>query len=198
MNLNIYLLNYNDISLEDLLASKYFTDADRLSFEEYKLESVKKEKIASMYLKNKYIGSYYLNENSKPLSKEKFFNISHSHGYIALVIDTAPVGIDIEKIRPVDNELKNYISNELERQYIRDEQSFYEIWTNKEALVKANGLGIKQKVNTIIGLPINGVREFLDKAYYNKTIKYLDYVISVSREGNDDYSLELIDEDYYG
>ena len=194
MELKIYLLNYQNVSFDYLLNSKYFSILEKASFEKYKNENVKKEKIVSAYLKNKYIGEYHLNEYGKPVSDNVFFNISHSHGYIVLVIDQAPVGIDIEKIRAVEEDLRNYISNEEEKQYIHDDESFFEIWTNKESLVKANGNGINQKPNLIPGLPINGPRIYQDKTFFNKTIKYQDLVITVSREGNDEFDINVIQE----
>jgi len=194
VELKIYLLNYQNVSFDYLLNSKYFSILEKASFEKYKNENVKKEKIVSAYLKNKYIGEYHLNEYGKPVSDNVFFNISHSHGYIVLVIDQAPVGIDIEKIRAVEEDLRNYISNEEEKQYIHDDESFFEIWTNKESLVKANGNGINQKPNLIPGLPINGPRIYQDKTFFNKTIKYQDLVITVSREGNDEFDINVIQE----
>ena len=192
MELKIYLFDTRDISIDDLLSAHYVSPIEKESFEKYKVESVKKEKIASSYLKNKYIHNYRIDENGKPVSNSQYFNISHSHGIVVLVIDTVPVGIDIEMVRPVKEELVKYVSTEEEKEYIEDEASFYEIWTNKEALVKAYGTGIKQKPDTIVALPINGIRKYKDKIYYNKTINYQGYIIAVSREGNEDYTLDII------
>ena len=194
VKLKIYLLNYQDISFDYLSNSKYFSILEKASFEKYKNETVRKEKMVSALLKNKYIGEYHLNEYGKPVNDSVFFNISHSHGYIALVIDQVPVGIDIEKIRLVEDDLRNYISNEEEKQYIHDDESFFEIWTNKESLVKANGNGINQKPNAIPGLPINGKRIYDNKTFFNKTIKYQNLVITVSRERSDDFDIDIIKE----
>lgn len=194
MKLKIYLLDYSLLSLDYLLGSIYLTLLDKESFNKYTVENVKKEKVVSTILKRKYIGDYYLNEYGKPLSKDKCFNISHSHGYIALVIDTVNVGIDIEKIRDVDSDLMDYISNVEERNYIHDNVSFFEIWTNKEALVKASGTGIRNKPNFIPGLPLNGIIEYNNKNYFNKTIRYDDLIITTSKEDVNDYEIEIIKE----
>ena len=194
MKLKIYLLDYSLLSLDYLLGSSYLTSLDKKSFNKYTVENVKKEKIVSTILKRKYIGDYYLNEYGKPLSKDKCFNISHSHGYIALVIDTVNVGIDIEKIRDVDSDLMDYISNVEERNYIHDNVSFFEIWTNKEALVKASGTGIRNKPNFIPGLPLNGIIVYNNKNYFNKTIRYDDLIITTSKEDVNDYEIEIIKE----
>ena len=194
MKLKIYLLDYSLLSLDYLLGSSYLTSLDKESFNKYTVENVKKEKIASTILKRKYIGDYYLNEFGKPLSKDKCFNISHSHGYIALVIDTVNIGIDIEKIRDVDSDLMDYISNVEERNYIHDNVSFFEIWTNKEALVKASGTGIRNKPSSIPGLPLNGIIVYNNKNYFNKTIRYNDLIITTSKEDVNDYDIEIIKE----
>ena len=194
MKLKIYLLDYSLLSLDYLLGSSYLTSLDKESFNKYTVDSVKKEKIVSTILKRKYIGDYYLNEYGKPLSKDKYFNISHSHGYIALVMDTVNIGIDIEKIRDVDSDLMDYISNVEERNYIHDNVSFFEIWTNKEALVKATGTGIRNKPNSIPGLPLNGIVVYNNKNYFNKTIRYDDLIITTSKEDVNDYEIEIIKE----
>lgn len=194
MKLKVYILDTRKISLDILLSSPYVSKEESLLFDKYKNEEVKKEKIASLILKNKYIGQYYLSEQGKPLSKDKYFNISHSHGLVTLVIDSLPIGIDIELIREVDNKLISYISNEEEERYIKDNQSFFEVWTNKEALMKCIGIGINQKPNNIPGLPVNSKRIYQGQVYFNKTVIYDNFVIAISRNKDEDYSLEIIKE----
>ena len=176
------------------MSSKYLSELEKNSFEKYKNEDVKKERVVSAILKNKYIGEYHLNKYGKPISDTKYFNISHSNGYIALVIDTVPVGIDIEVIRNSETDLRNYISNDEEKKYIHDDESFFEVWTNKEALVKANGNGINQKIETIPGLPLNSLRTYDNKTFFNKTLRYQDLVITVSREDSNDFEINMIRE----
>ena len=69
------------------------------------------------------------------------FNISHAHDRVVCAISTdVQVGIDIEKVAPLNNyQLKNYF-NEEELAYIhQDKLRFYEVWTKKEAILKAAG-----------------------------------------------------------
>ena len=192
MLVKIHLINCEDISLDNLLNSQYISPTEKMSFNNYKSEEVKKEKITSAYLKNRYVGEYRLNEFGKPISDNIYFNVSHSHYLIGLVIDDVPVGIDIEKIRPVDKKLSDYVTDEKEKEYIHDDQSFYEIWTNKEALVKCVGTGIKVKMNTIPGLPMNGKREYQGNIYFNKTIKCGDFIITISRQKDEDFTPEIV------
>lgn len=194
MKLQIHVYDSRNVSLEDLLSSRYLSTLEKSSFEKYKNLETKKEKIVSSIFKNKYIGDYHLNEFSKPVSDNTYFNISHSHGMVAFIKDNIPVGLDIEKIREAKDDIKDFISNEEEKRYIHDDQSFFEVWTNKEALVKALGTGFKSKIKDVPGLPLNGLRLFEDKKYYNKTIIHDDYVITVSRQSDEDFDLEVIKE----
>lgn len=194
MEVKIHILNFKDIPLDVLLCSNYLSNEERASFNKFTNIDVKKEKIVSSIFKNKYIGDYYLNEKGKPLSKDIYFNISHSHGVIVFIVDKSPIGIDIEKIKKVEDDLIDYISNEEEKLYIKDEKTFFEIWTNKEALLKAIGTGISSNIKDIPSLPLNSKRSYQDKIYSNKTITFEDYVITVSREDEEEFELKIIKE----
>ncbi len=85
------------------------------------------------------------------------FNISHSwETAIIAVSATAEIGIDIETIRPFDNfmEIAEHYFHPQETQAIaavsRSERlrKFYEIWTQKEAVVKALGTGLSLSLNS--------------------------------------------------
>lgn len=194
MKLIVYIYNTKSVALEALLNNKYISELEKSSFEKYKNLETKKEKIVSAIFKNKYVGHYHTNEFGKPLSNEKYFNVSHSKGYVAFVSDQVPVGIDIEKVRNAEEDLIKFISSEKEKEYIHDNETFFEIWTNKEALVKAIGSGIKDKISSIPGLPINGIRVYKDKTFMNKTIRVDDTIITVSRQDNETFDLEVCKE----
>jgi 4'-phosphopantetheinyl transferase len=80
-----------------------------------------------------------------------FFSLSHTAGLIAVAVSRLPqVGIDVEEVsRELD--LKNIAQSALtasERQRLANlpevdyRQAFFELWTLKEAYVKARGLGM--------------------------------------------------------
>lgn len=184
----------SNVTIDDLLKSSYLSSKDKLSFEKYKIDETKKEKIVSTIFKNKYVGEYEINEHGKPISENKFFNISHSHGYVVFVLDNAPIGIDIEQIRSFNQNLIDFVSNDEEKKYIHDDTSFFEIWTNKEALVKALGTGIKIRPNQIPALPLNSQRVYDGKKYFNKTIIFNGYVISVSSNSDELFEIEMVQE----
>ncbi len=192
--LTLLFVDTNTKSLESLLLSTFLSDENIKELSRYKLEETKKEKAVSMILKNKYIGEYYLNESGKPLSKSCFFNISHSKGYVVFIKDDVPIGVDIEKIRPVEDDLINYISSSEEKKYITSDQKFYEIWTNKESLTKCLGTGIKEKIKDIPSLPLNNTKIYKEKTYRSITIKYLDSLITVSRESIEPFEIKIQEE----
>lgn len=81
------------------------------------------------------------------------FNLSHSHGLaLVAVCDRHPVGVDIEKLR--DNVAyaklaRRFFSSREAAQLLALPQpqqlaAFISIWTSKEALIKASGIGIAQ------------------------------------------------------
>jgi len=82
------------------------------------------------------------------------FNLSDTEGYLAIVLSwQAPVGIDIEQIREVeeiDSLIANYFSPE-EQAYIKKEDTlirFWEIWNRKEAVCKALGIGLQNDLSS--------------------------------------------------
>ena len=189
--LNVIFVNTNNLTIDQLLSSSFLSDDDIASLVKYKIEETKKEKACSLIFKNKYVGSYHIDENGKPVSDTCYFNISHSKGAVVFVKDTVPIGIDIELVRPVDDALINYISSIEEKTYIKNETNFYEIWTNKESLTKNIGTGIKNKIKEIPGIPINGFKEYQGNKYYSKTIKYKDCVISITRKTSEVFDVNV-------
>ena len=93
-------------------------------------------------------------ENGKPylVGSNLFFSLSHSEEGAVAVVSEAPVGIDIEKIKPVADKLINYVCTENEREYIESgndkEYRFFAVWTAKEAFFKKNGGGSIRSVDT--------------------------------------------------
>ena len=193
--IEIRYIDTNSVDIKDYLFSEYISPKERkIIAKKYSNETAKKEAIASTYFKNKYIGDYHLDDNNKPVSDNTFFNVSHSKGFVIFAKDDVKIGIDVEKIREQKERLKGYIFSSEENEYIKDDYSFYELWTNKEALVKAYGLGIVEKVKDIPSLPINDVKVYRGIHYLTKTIRFGDYVITVARESQDDYEMVIIQE----
>ena len=85
----------------------------------------------------------------KPLLNEAHFNISHSGDMVLLAFSTeVPVGIDVEKVRPIEHQkfVKQFHEEELRdfEEARISEDRFFEYWTRKEAVIKAIGKGLKK------------------------------------------------------
>ena len=90
---------------------------------------------------------FLYNEHGKPyIEGGPYFSISHCKEGIAVAIDDQPIGIDIEAIRHADEDLILRTMNEKEQARIREavqtDRTFTRLWTQKEAILKMEGIGI--------------------------------------------------------
>lgn len=188
----LYLFDSRTSGFDNIFSSLFLSDEDIDHLERYKIEEVKKEKALSLHFKNKYIGEYSINEYGKPISKNIFFNISHSHGVVVLATSSKyDVGVDIEVIRDKKDDLARFVSNEEEYQYIKSDKNFFEVWTSKESLSKCVGTGIRNNIKSIPSFPLNGIKTFNNEVYYNKLIEKDDYVISITLKTKEDFEIEI-------
>jgi len=89
------------------------------------------------------------------LSHKIDFNISHSGSYVICAItDQGRVGIDIEKIEPLNLERFMQYMNQEEWSDIENSdhpvETFFEYWTQKESVLKANGRGLSIPIKDIL------------------------------------------------
>ena len=78
------------------------------------------------------------------------FNISHSHGLAVCAFSPEPVGVDVERARPVKETLMRRVLSASEyalcqsQQYESADLFFIRLWTLKEACGKQTGEGVAQ------------------------------------------------------
>ena len=100
------------------------------------------------------MNEWIYNEHGKPSFTHSlnhpftpYFSISHCKEGIAVAIDDRPIGIDIEGIRRADKDLIERTMNADEQAQIAEavehDRAFTRLWTQKEAVVKAQGIGIE-------------------------------------------------------
>lgn len=83
------------------------------------------------------------------------FSLSHSDGLCAAVLSPAPIGLDVERIRPLRPALlPRFLSPEEIARAEHDPDLPVRLWTAREARAKENGRGIGQK---LVSLPCDGV-----------------------------------------
>ena len=97
------------------------------------------------------------NEHGKPFLKhrpEVHFNLSHCKNGIAVAVDNAPIGIDIESFRNVNEALvrKTMNDNEIVAINASEEplETFIAYWTKKEAVLKLRGTGISTDMYQVL------------------------------------------------
>ena len=148
--------------------------------------------LLSSYLKNQLSREELLkNENGKPyFNNGPYFNISHSGRYVLMAVSTAEIGVDIEEIKNKDMSPLVRIFNEAEAKMIKEHSDFYYLWCAKESLIKCMGLSVG-KVREIPGLPLNGLKTYKGKDYQCKSFIYDKHIVSITREGNEEYEIDI-------
>ena len=88
------------------------------------------------------------------------FSISHCQGLIVCALsDAGPVGVDVEPLGPLSAEAFTLYLGAAERAWAgADPLRFYTLWTQKEAVIKAAGLGLRE----LGEVRIEGEQAFLD------------------------------------
>jgi 4'-phosphopantetheinyl transferase len=92
------------------------------------------------------------------------FNISHAGEWVVCLMDSEPVGVDVELVKTMDMAVARSFFTEEEYRYIREAaqsrdqmQRFYHIWTAKESYIKAVGKGLSLPLQEFSVLTAEGV-----------------------------------------
>ena len=101
------------------------------------------------------------------------FNISHSGKIVVLaLVDDGTIGIDVEKIRPIQMVvLSSYLPevSALDAFDVSERQNmFYACWTKKEAVLKGEGSGLQG--------PLEQVKLYGDTAFFRDQVWYLNKI----------------------
>jgi 4'-phosphopantetheinyl transferase len=115
----------------------------------------------------------------KPYLKEGniFFNISHTEDKIICCIADNECGADIEKIKPLKEDLIRRVCSDEEINMLLEsknkEELFTKLWTMKESYIKYKGASI--------GMDLKKIRILIQKeSVFVQSSKYGQYIISVS------------------
>ncbi len=88
------------------------------------------------------------NEHRRPIIEHDFdFNISHSGNLVACALSKhTKIGVDLERIKPYRDSHLHAFFDDREREMILQakdhHETFYDLWTRKEAVLKADGRGL--------------------------------------------------------
>lgn len=135
--------------------------------------------------------SFQKNENGKPFLQnysDIHFNISHTDGLVAVALSKTAVGIDAERIKPVDLALGKRFFTNAEQKYALEcaqdrSKRFFEVWTKKEAFSKRLGVSVSKMLKD-------------ESVFADKTVVPIfdgDFVVSVAYDGGE---MKIYDTDY--
>ena len=127
---------------------------------------------------------HYSPANKPYFNTDFHFSTAHSADMVICTAGIAPLGIDIEFISPIDiHDYRQYLTD-YEWQYIQNAtdklNAFYEIWTKKEALIKALGKGLDLELNTLDVNNANTIHDSMSFTFLPIKLKgpYLAHIAS--------------------
>ena len=126
-----------------------------------------------------------------------FFNISHSGDWVVVAFSDSEVGIDVEKIRPVNYRIaERFFSNieffELDKKTGKEKLNyFFDLWTLKESYLKLLGKGLTKALSsfTIINsgnsFLLQGDKSEIAKVFFKQYYIDTEYKLSVCSFSNE-------------
>lgn len=128
---------------------------------------------------------FAITPDKKPFLKQPFdtlhYNMSHSENYALIAIASSELGVDVEKTDNLFNWedilLSNFGKDEIAwvKQSKMPKESFYLLWTRKEALAKAIGKGLQDDLSVFPSLEgvhnLNNSNEFFTSSWEVSSFK---------------------------
>ncbi|CAM1365612.1 putative phosphopantetheinyl transferase [Tenacibaculum sediminilitoris] len=142
------------------------------------------------------------NQYGRPYISEKIdFNISHSETLVTCVINMqGSVGIDVEKIKPIDKTdfYDCWTPKETEAIYKEPKEyhTFYTYWTKKEALVKAVGDGLNIPLKNIEITANHATIVNNGKWYLKEVLLSEKYIAHIATKEPYNFPIVLIQKEY--
>ena len=136
-NNNIDIEIFPDIIKDYLLKKKNQKVFNSSIFSWYCLDLIVKKH----YHKNLKELDFYFTKNGKPAVRAFYFNIGHSIDFCAVAISNKKIGIDVEKVRKIDN-IENMVDKLFWCLPLNNKDlliNFFIGFTQYEALIKYNG-----------------------------------------------------------
>lgn len=130
-------------------------------FLQEKINKINHFQTKQMAIFNRCFLQHILNNNLEDLKYTEFgrpylennlnFNISHVNQWLICAISKdGQIGIDIEEIREINyHKLSKRYFHKNEMQSIDNNKDFFGIWTKKEAILKAQGCGLRVELKQV-------------------------------------------------
>jgi 4'-phosphopantetheinyl transferase len=125
-----------------------------------------------------------------------YWSLAHKSTYVAAVIASAPIGIDIEKIRSCSEALFKKTARDSEWKLSDTDPFilFYRFWTSKESVLKASGTGIRDLSKCHIIQIIDDthlVIDYLNQEWLIEHVYFDEHIASVVKN---DFHVEWINQ----
>lgn len=188
-NITVFALNINDIKKKEqealaLLTNKRKAKALRYRFDDDRLRCIGAGLLLRKYCNIRSDEQITVNEYGKPTASDVYFNISHSGEWVVLCTANFPVGVDIEYITPPKPKAAEYAFCDDELFWLSQNPNkdfgFYALWTQKEAVTKAIGKGLRLSPKSFCVLPFEQKCTVDGQQVYCKTKRFGNYVVSVA------------------
>ncbi|MCL1807449.1 MAG: 4'-phosphopantetheinyl transferase superfamily protein [Oscillospiraceae bacterium] len=177
-----------------LLGLELVTDARRKRIQAYMRPEDKARCLVAGLLLRKGCGvtddeQLAVTENGKPTMKDggQFFNLSHSGDYVVLATAGRQIGVDIEKITRFSEAVAARCFTPQERDWMQEQrtgEAFFQIWTAKESVMKAIGLGFSLPPQSFDVLPMDASAHVIaGKSWFLDWLTFDGHVICRALEG---------------
>lgn len=128
------------------------------------------------------------------------FSISHCKEMAACAVSSSPIGIDVEQIRPVkENIIQKVLSEEEQERYMiqrekdKGDKCFFQFWTLKESLGKYLGAGLSYPLTSVSfrGLGTDYISIYCTEKKWQSALAYIQikqwilderYIVSICQQ----------------
>lgn len=143
--------------------------------------------VAKAYLLKKFTlnSPLFYGPNGKPYQDGCFFNLSNAKDASVIVVANQECGVDIEGERNMAPGFQRSVFGEV----ITNEDPVA-CWTRKEALSKAEGMGLSGA--PLLDIPFKkGLSNYKGRDYFVVTGRFEKWTISVAIEGSEDFKIQF-------
>lgn len=143
--------------------------------------------VAKAYLLKKFTPNspLFYGPNGKPYQDGCFFNLSNAKDASVIVVANQECGVDIEGERNMAPGFQRSVFGKV----IANEDPVA-CWTRKEALSKAEGMGLSGA--PLLDIPFKkGLSNYKGRDYFVVTGHYEKWTISVAIEGSEDFKIQF-------
>lgn len=172
--MNIYVCNITD--LFDLPGSELLTNTRRTRMLRYIQREDKARCLAAGLMLRRVFGTQQAQRIAvTPLGKPYLpdgpnFSLSHSGSKVVLLTADHDAGVDVEQIVPYWEAVARRVFSPREQVWLHsqaNDEAFYRLWTGKESIMKALGLGFQLPPESFEILPDqSGPNPVLGRAWY--------------------------------